>query len=107
MAGQPETAAGRRWYRHGLNRPLSWELVLRITPRLPRFLLVPLHHVTTFVCMLCMPSERAAARRNLQRVTGRGFGWTGHQRGPTGLRRAGRSGAVRSRRACRPRPRGS
>ena len=72
MAGQPEAADGRRWYRHGLNRPLSWELVLRITPRLPRFVLVPLHHVTTFVCMLCMPSERAAARRNLRRVTGRG-----------------------------------
>lgn len=70
MAGRPEAATARRWYRHGLNRPLSWELVLRITPRLPRFVLLPLHHVTTFVCMLCMPNECAAARRNLQRVTG-------------------------------------
>jgi len=59
-----------RWYSHGWNRPLSWELVLRITPRLPRFVLVPLHHVTTLICLLGMPAERAAARRNLRRVTG-------------------------------------
>ena len=76
MTVQPDAArssAGapsRRWYRHGLNRPLSWELILRITPRLPRFVLVPLHHATTLVCMACMPRERAAARRNLARVTG-------------------------------------
>ena len=63
-------AARRRWYRHGWNRPVSWELVLRITPRLPRFVLVPLHHVTTMICMAWMTSERRAARRNLRRVTG-------------------------------------
>lgn len=65
---QPPVA--NRWYSHGWNRPLSWELVLRITPRLPRFVLVPLHHVTTLICLICMPAERAAARRNLRRVTG-------------------------------------
>jgi KDO2-lipid IV(A) lauroyltransferase len=65
---QPPVAT--RWYSHGWNRPLSWELVLRITPRLPRFVLVPLHHVTTLICLICMPAERAAARRNLRRVTG-------------------------------------
>lgn len=72
MVHRPDGAKGGRWYRHGLNRPLSWELVLRITPRLPRFVLVPLHHATTLLCMMCMPSERAAARRNLHRVTGAG-----------------------------------
>ena len=76
MSAQPDTAATSgssprpRWHRHGFNRPLSWELILRITPRLPRFVLVPLHHATTLVCMACMPRERAAARRNLERVTG-------------------------------------
>jgi len=70
MVAPPDVAASRRWYSHGLNRPLSWELVLRITPRLPRFILVPLHHVATLVCMIFMPNERAAARRNLRRVTG-------------------------------------
>ena len=55
---------------HGLNRKLSWELFLRIPPRLPLFLRVPLHHVTTLACFACMPRERAAARRNLRRVTG-------------------------------------
>jgi lauroyl/myristoyl acyltransferase len=59
-----------RGYEHGLNRKLSWELFLRIPPRLPPFLRVPLHHVTTLVCFACMPGERAAARRNLRRVTG-------------------------------------
>ena len=64
-----QSAPRPRWYRHGLNRPLSWELILRITPRLPRFVLVPLHHATTLVCMACMPCERAAVRRNLARVS--------------------------------------
>ena len=45
-------------------------MILRITPRLPRVVLVPLHHATTLVCMACMPRERAAARRNLARVSG-------------------------------------
>jgi KDO2-lipid IV(A) lauroyltransferase len=62
-------SAARRWYRHGLNRPLSWELVLRIPPRLPRLALVPLHHVATLACMLCMTDERTSARRNLRRVS--------------------------------------
>ena len=70
QAAAEPASAPRRWYRHGLNRPLSWELILRITPRLPRFVLVPLHHVTTLACMACMPRERAAARRNLARVSG-------------------------------------
>lgn len=71
MATEGNPTATRRWYSHGLNRPLSWELVLRITPRLPRFVLVPLHHVATLVCMIFMPNECAAARRNLRRVTGK------------------------------------
>ncbi len=65
------TEPRRRWYRHRWNTPLSWELILRITPRLPRFLLTPLHHATSLLFFLCMPRERAAARRNLGRVTGR------------------------------------
>lgn len=64
----------RRWYGHGWNRPVSWELIFRITPRLPRFLLIPLHHATTLLCFLSMPRERRAVRRNLARVTGR-TGW--------------------------------
>jgi KDO2-lipid IV(A) lauroyltransferase len=61
----------RRWYYHGWNTPLSWKLILRITPRLPRFVLAPLHHITSLVFFICMPRERAAARRNLRRVTGK------------------------------------
>lgn len=61
----------RRWYGHGWNVPLSWELILRVTPRLPRFVLWPLRVATTAVCYACMPRERAAARRNLERVTGK------------------------------------
>ena len=70
MSTGDDGATARRWYRHGWNRPLSWELILRITPWLPRFVLVPLHHLTTLLCLACMPTERAAARRNLHRVTG-------------------------------------
>lgn len=62
--------APRRWYTHGWNRPLAWELILGITPRLPRFVLAPLHHVTTIICFSAMVSERRAVRRNLRRVTG-------------------------------------
>ncbi len=70
MTARDDGATVHRWYRHGWNRPLSWELILRVTPRLPRFVLVPLHHLMTMLCLACMPTERAAARRNLQRVTG-------------------------------------
>src|SRR5262245_47229742 len=63
-------ASARRWYAHGWNRPLSWEMILSITPWLPRFVLVPLHHVTTMLFFVLMPKERAAARRNLRRITG-------------------------------------
>src|SRR5262249_44618351 len=70
----------RRWYFHRWNTPLAWELILRITPRLPRLLLAPLHHATSLVFFLGMRRERAAARRNLTRVTGR--------RGPVNLRLA-------------------
>jgi lauroyl/myristoyl acyltransferase len=65
----PETT-GPTWYSHAWNRPLSWELILRVTPRLPRPLLVPVRHATSFLCFTLMHRERAAARRNLQRVTG-------------------------------------
>ncbi len=59
-----------RGYQHGLNHQLSWELFLRIPPRLPPLLRVPLHHATSLACFACMPRERAAARRNLRRITG-------------------------------------
>jgi KDO2-lipid IV(A) lauroyltransferase len=62
--------ARRRWYFHGFNKPLSWELILRITPRLPPFILIPLHHVTSLIFMLCVGKERGAVRRNLRRITG-------------------------------------
>ena len=65
-----QEATGPTWYTHAWNRPLSWELILRITPRLPRPLLVPFRHATSFLCFLLMRSERAAVRRNLERVTG-------------------------------------
>jgi hypothetical protein len=66
-----EKRAGRRWYHHGWNTPLSWELILRIPPRLPRFLLAPLHHLTSLIFFICTPRERGAVRRNLRRVTGK------------------------------------
>jgi KDO2-lipid IV(A) lauroyltransferase len=59
-----------RWYTHGWNNRLSWELILRIIPWVPWFLLIPLHHLTTLLCFACMTRERAAVRRNLARVTG-------------------------------------
>jgi phosphatidylinositol dimannoside acyltransferase len=61
----------RRWYTHRFNTPLSWELILRVTPKLPRAVMVPLHHLTTAVCFLCFYRERAASRRNLRRITGK------------------------------------
>lgn len=63
--------ARRRWYFHRFNKPLSWELILRITPKLPRFILIPLHHVTSLLFFLCMTNERRAIRRNLRRITGK------------------------------------
>ena len=69
--GSPSAARRRRWYTHRFNTPLSWELILRVTPKLPRAVLIPLHHVTTTICFLCFYRERAASRRNLRRITGR------------------------------------
>lgn len=63
--------AGGRWYSHGWNTPLSWELILRVTPWLPRFVLAPLHHISSLVFFLCLTRERAAAGRNLRRITGK------------------------------------
>lgn len=63
--------AHRRWYFHPFNKVLSWRLILGITPRLPRFLLVPLHHVTSFLFFVCVRKERRNARTNLARVTGK------------------------------------
>jgi phosphatidylinositol dimannoside acyltransferase len=60
-----------RWYAHRWNVRASWELILLITPRLPRLLLVPLQHATTLLFFACMPRERRAAQRNLRHVTGR------------------------------------
>jgi KDO2-lipid IV(A) lauroyltransferase len=66
-----EDAARGRWYDHGFNTPLSWELILSITPRLPRFILAPLHHVTSLIFFFFLGRERAAARKNLARITGK------------------------------------
>ena len=66
-----ERPARKRWYFHPFNTPLSWELILRITPRLPLFILFPLHHFTSLLFFACMPKERRAVRRNLQRITGK------------------------------------
>ncbi len=74
-AVDPASTAGAaragRWHAHGWNRPLSWELILRVTPRLPRVVLAPLRHATSLLCFACMGRERGAARRNLRRITGR------------------------------------
>lgn len=60
-----------RWYTHGWNRDLSWRLIHAVIPCVPRFLRPPIHLVTTLVCFAAMPRERRAARRNLERITGR------------------------------------
>jgi Kdo2-lipid IVA lauroyltransferase/acyltransferase len=70
-AAPREREGARRWYFHRFNTPLSWELILRITPRLPLLILIPLHHVTSLVFCLCMGKERRAARSNLRRITGK------------------------------------
>jgi KDO2-lipid IV(A) lauroyltransferase len=67
----PGEEASRRWYFHGWNTSLSWELIHRITPRLPWPVLAPLHHLTSLVFFAGLSRERAAVRRNLKRVTGR------------------------------------
>jgi Kdo2-lipid IVA lauroyltransferase/acyltransferase len=67
----PGRSPARRWYFHGFNTSLSWKLIERITPRLPRVVLAPLHHLTSLVFFAAMPRERAAVRRNLRQVTGR------------------------------------
>ncbi len=64
-------ALPRRWYFHRWNTSLSWNLILRITPKLPGFLLRPLHHATSLLFFACLPRERGAVRRNLRRVTGK------------------------------------
>ncbi|HEV8375287.1 MAG TPA: lysophospholipid acyltransferase family protein [Candidatus Polarisedimenticolia bacterium] len=66
--------AHRRWYSHRFNTPLAWELIQRITPRLPRWILVPLHHATSLFFLLILSRERSASRSNLQRITGK-EGW--------------------------------
>lgn len=66
-------APRRRWYTHRFNTSLSWELIFRITPKLPWPVLLATHHFTTAICFLGFHRERAASRRNLERITGRGF----------------------------------
>ena len=70
-----ERSTRQRWYFHRFNTPLVWKLILRIPPRLPRFMLAPLHHASSLFCFACMRRERAAARRNLRRITGK-RGWS-------------------------------
>jgi Kdo2-lipid IVA lauroyltransferase/acyltransferase len=60
-----------RWYTHGWNRDLSWRLILGIIPKIPRALRPPIHFATSLTCFVAMPRERRAARRNLERITGR------------------------------------
>src|SRR5260221_2512133 len=64
-------AAPTGWYTHGWNRDLSWRLIHAVIPKVPRLLRPPLHLATTLLCFAAMPRERLAARRNLERVTGR------------------------------------
>jgi lauroyl/myristoyl acyltransferase len=64
------SASTPRWHAHGWNNRLSWELVLRITPHLPGFVVMGLRAALSSLCVACMPRERAAVRRNLQRVLG-------------------------------------
>jgi len=64
-------AAPTGWYTHGWNRDLSWRLIHAVIPKVPRPLRPPLHLATTLLCFAAMPRERLAARRNLERVTGR------------------------------------
>lgn len=80
QAAPSEGRPAARWYTHGWNNRLSWELILRVIPWVPWFLLVPLHHLTTLICFACMSRERAAVRRNLLRIT--------DLRGAAGLRLA-------------------
>jgi Kdo2-lipid IVA lauroyltransferase/acyltransferase len=63
--------AHRRWYSHGFNTPLAWGLIHRVTPRLPRWILVPLHHATSLLFFLILRRERSAARANLRRIAGK------------------------------------
>ncbi len=63
-----------RWYTHGWNTTTSLRLILGCIPRVPRVLVPPIGVVTTAICLAAMGRERAAARRNLRRVLGRG-GW--------------------------------
>jgi lauroyl/myristoyl acyltransferase len=59
------------WYRHGFNTDVSWRLILAIMPRVPRPLRPALHVSFTLIFFLVLGDERRAARRNLERVTGR------------------------------------
>ncbi len=68
MRRQTETV---RWYTHGWNRDISWRLILGIVPMVPRALRPPIHFATSLLCFVAMPRERRAARRNLERITGR------------------------------------
>src|SRR5437867_5724858 len=65
------TATPGRWYTHRWNREISWRLILGIIPKIPLPLRPPVHLLATSVFFLAMPAERAAARRNLERVTGK------------------------------------
>lgn len=60
-----------RWYTHHWNSEISWKLILGILPRIPVPLRPPIHFAVTLVCFVALPTERRAARRNLERVTGR------------------------------------
>ena len=71
MRGVDRDAPPIRWHTHGWNRGLSWRLIHAVVPRVPRPLRPALQLLTTLLCFAAMPRERRAARRNLERVTGR------------------------------------
>jgi hypothetical protein len=68
------TQSDNHWYAHGWNKDLSWKLILTIIPRIPEALRPPIHFVTSLICFSAMRAERSAARRNLERITGK-RGW--------------------------------
>ena len=58
------------WQRNAWNRPLSWWLVMNLTPRLPRPVVWLLHHVLSVACFLTMGRQRVCVFANLRRITG-------------------------------------
>jgi lauroyl/myristoyl acyltransferase len=70
------TPAGSRWHAHAYNRRAYYRLARLVAPRLPRRLRVRLAARLGRRLLARFPAERAAVRRNLDRVhAGRGEAW--------------------------------